>query len=132
MTDSNHRSVPGPIPVYNFNDIPGRSPRPHQTQKVFRGNQVAIGWNVGEPGMVPRPHSHNYEQIFVMLSGRTKLHVGEQVFDMTPGSVIRIPPNVEHWAEAPEDGRAEQLDIFAPIRPDYYELTQYQSDKFDE
>lgn len=121
------------VPVYNWNDIPSRELRRGIIQRVFRGNQVVIGYNLLHPGMATNPHSHDFEQLFLLLSGRVKLHIGEQVFDCGPGTIVRIPPHTMHWAESPrpEDGIAVNMDIFSPIREDYYELTAYQTDKFD-
>lgn len=121
------------VPMYNWNEIPSRELRRGLIQRIFRGNQVAIGYNLLHPGMTTSPHSHDFEQLFLLLQGRVKLHVGEQVFDCGAGTVIRIPPHTTHWAESPrpEDGVAVNMDVFSPIRPDYYELTKYQTDRFD-
>lgn len=130
MADSNNPSVP----LYNWNDIPEREVRRGINQKVFRGNNVLVGYNSLYPGMQPSPHSHVYEQIFMLLKGRVKLHVGDDVYDCKEGTVIRIPPNVEHWAEAPDekDGVAINMDVWTPLRPDYGQFTAYQTDSFDE
>jgi quercetin dioxygenase-like cupin family protein len=125
------QSSNGP-PVYNLNDIPSREMRRGIIQRVFRGDQVAIGYNQLHPGMATNPHSHDFEQIFILLEGRVKLHVGDDVHQCEAGSIVRIPPHTEHWAEPPlpEDGVALNMDIFSPIREDYYALTDYQTDKF--
>lgn len=122
------------VPHYNWKDIPERELRQGLTQRVFRGNGVLVGYNLLHPGLVSKPHSHEYEQIFQLLKGRVKLHVGDQVIECTEGTIVRIPPNVEHWAEppAPEDGVALNMDIWTPIRPDYAEYTSYQTDTFDD
>ncbi|WP_300587463.1 cupin domain-containing protein [Marivita sp.] len=122
------------VPAYNWNDIPERELRRGLTQKVFRGNDVLIGYNSLHPGMQASPHSHIYEQIFMLLQGRVKLHVGDQVHDLKAGAVVRIPPNMEHWAEAPADadGVAINMDIWTPLRPDYGKYTDYQTDTFNE
>jgi quercetin dioxygenase-like cupin family protein len=85
------------------------------------------------PDLQPNPHSHEVEQIFMLLKGRVKLHVGDQVFDMVEGSVVRIPPHTVHWSEPPrpEDGVAINLDVFSGIREDQRELVRYQTDRFD-
>ena len=121
------------VPVYNWQDIPERNLRRGLSQKVFRGNNVLVGYNTLNPGMQSSPHSHVYEQIFMLLKGRVRLHVGDEVHQMEEGSVIRIPPNVEHWAEAPDeaDGPAINMDIWTPLRPDYSEFTAYQTDTFN-
>lgn len=121
------------VPVYNLNELPARELRQGIVQRVFRGNNVAIGYNLLHPGMATNPHSHDFEQLFLLLKGRVRLHVGDQVHDCKEGTIVRIPPHTEHWAEPPkpEDGVAVNMDIFAPIREDYFELTAYQTDKFE-
>jgi quercetin dioxygenase-like cupin family protein len=42
---------------------------------------------------------------------------GEQVVDLGPGDVVRIPPNVPHEAEALED--TLDIDVFSPPREDW-------------
>jgi quercetin dioxygenase-like cupin family protein len=89
---------------------------------------VLVTHNLLAPGMEPSPHSHPFEQVFMLLEGRAKLHIGDEVHDCGPGTVLRIPPNVIHWAEPPkpEDGVAVNVDIFSPVREDYLPLVEYQ------
>jgi quercetin dioxygenase-like cupin family protein len=121
------------IPVYNWKEIPVRESRKGIFQRVFRGNNVLIGYSELHPNMDPSPHSHPYEQIFMILKGRVQLHVGDECFTCTAGSVIRIPPNVVHWSDPPDpaDGAALNMDIWTPYRPDFGAFTSYQTDKFD-
>jgi quercetin dioxygenase-like cupin family protein len=115
-------------PAYNWQDIPVRTPRPGITQRGFRSDNVLVTHNLLAPGMEPNPHSHPFEQVFMLLEGRVRLHIGEEVHDCGPGTVLRIPPNVVHWAEPPkpEDGIAVNVDIFSPVRDDYLPLVEYQ------
>lgn len=50
-----------------------------------------VGYNTLHSRMKMKPHSHVYEQIFMLIRGRLKLHVADQVFDMIEGSVVRLP-----------------------------------------
>jgi quercetin dioxygenase-like cupin family protein len=120
------------IPDYNWKSIPVRESRKGIMQRVFRGDDVLVGYSELHPHMDPSPHSHPYEQLFMIVKGRVKLHVGEQVIECTEGSVVRIPPNVVHWAEppSPEDGVAINMDIWTPYRADFGEFTAYQTDRF--
>ena len=70
----------------------------------------------------------------MLLKGRVRLHVGDEIHTVEEGGVVRIPPNVEHWAEAPNeaDGIAINMDVWTPLRPDYAQHTAYQTDIFDE
>lgn len=125
---------PSCVPTYNWQDIPKRLARQGVVQRGFRGNRVMISYAELHPDMEPKPHSHEVEQIFMILKGRVKLHVGDDVFDMTEGSIVRIPPNVVHYSEPPrpEDGVAINMDIFSAIREDHHELIEYQTDQFDD
>ena len=51
---------------------------------------------------------------------------GDQVFDCGPGSMVRVPPDVVHYAEAVGDEVCLNLDVFAPVRKDYLHLVDYQ------
>ncbi len=120
------------IPGYNWQQIPVRESRKGIMQRVFRGDNVLIGYSELHPHMDPSPHSHPYEQIFMIIKGRVMLHVGEQVIECKAGAVVRIPPDVVHWAEPPsvEDGIAINMDIWTPYRPDFGKFTAYQTDHF--
>ena len=134
MAKSTDAEATHKTPVYNLNDLPSRDVRRGITQRVFRGNQVATGYNQLNPGMATNPHSHDFEQVLVLLEGRVKLHVGDEFHQCEASTVVRIPPHTEHSAKPPlpEDGVALNADIFSPIREDYFELTEYRTDKFDQ
>ncbi|MDX3899324.1 MAG: cupin domain-containing protein [Sphingobium sp.] len=83
------------------------------------------------PGMEVRPHDHPFEQLIMILQGKVRFHVGDEVIEAGPGSMMRIPPNVCHYAEPVGDEVALNLDIFAPIRDDYRHLIEYQRGEFD-
>jgi mannose-6-phosphate isomerase-like protein (cupin superfamily) len=123
----------GAVPVYNWwRDIPARESRKGIIQRDFRGSDLLIGCSELHPHMDGNPHSHEYEQIFMILEGRVRLHVGDDVQVVEEGGVVRIPPHVEHWSEppTPEDGVAINLDIWTPYRPDFGAFTAYQTDDF--
>ena len=57
-------------------------------------------------------HSHEAEQINIVLSGKVLFRVGENVYELRKGSIIRIPPNQPHGLEkklSDEDFRVIQL-----------------------
>jgi mannose-6-phosphate isomerase-like protein (cupin superfamily) len=72
--------------------MPELHPRAGVVQRVFRGTGVGVGYAELHPDMKASPHSHPWEQIFILLKGRVTLHVDDQVFDMRAGSVVRIRP----------------------------------------
>ena len=82
-----------------------------------------------KPDMQPGPHSHPFEQLVLILQGRTRLHVGDEVLECGPGSMVRVPPNVVHYAEPVGDEVCLNLDVFAPVRADYLHLVNMALDK---
>lgn len=120
------------ITVYKWEDIPERELKPGIIQRGFRSNGVMVTYNYLEPGCKGSPHSHPFDQIFMILKGKVKLHIEDKVFNCSEGSIVRIPPHHTHWVEPPlpEDGVAINLDIFGPVREDYLNIVAYQKEIF--
>jgi quercetin dioxygenase-like cupin family protein len=83
-----------------------------------------------EPGMEKKPHSHPFEQLAYVVQGRVRFEIGDDIVEVGPGEVVRIPPDVVHCGEAIGDEVAMNLDVFAPARADYDHLTSYQDEDF--
>ena len=117
--------------LYNWNDLLRETVRPGVERAGFRGEDVLLVMNWLEPGMDVNPHSHPFEQVVHIVQGRVRFHVGDETFEAGPGSLIRIPPDVTHYAEPIGDEPALNLDVFSPIRDDYRHLVEYQQPDFD-
>jgi quercetin dioxygenase-like cupin family protein len=118
--------------LYQWDNLPREVVRPGVERAGFSGDNVLMVMNWLEPGMETRPHSHPFEQLAYVVSGRMKFVVGEDVFEAGAGSVIRIPPNIEHYGEPIGDEPVLNLDVFSPIREDYGHLVEYQQGDFEE
>jgi quercetin dioxygenase-like cupin family protein len=120
------------VKAYNWTDVPTNQPRAGITMRGFRGDKALVCYNVLTPEFTPGPHKHPFDQIFMIVQGRVNLHIEDQVFDCGPGTVIRIPPNAMHWAEAPlpENSPTINIDVFGPAREDYLHMVKYQADTF--
>lgn len=46
-------------------------------------------------------------------------HIEDQVFRLTPGGMLVIPPNLMHYAEVVGDEVLVNFDIFTPKREEY-------------
>jgi len=62
-------------------------------------------------------HSHPHEQTGYLVTGRIRLSIGAQEYDVMPGDSWCIPSGVEHGAEILEDSVG--LEVFSPVREDY-------------
>ena len=118
--------------LYNWKDLPSEVVRKGVSRSGFRGDDVLLVMNKIEPGMDINPHSHPFEQVVYIVECRVRFHVGDEVVEAGHGSLIRIPPDVMHYAELIVDEPALNRDVFAPIREDYRHLVEYQETDFDD
>ena len=118
--------------MYNWDELPRESVREGVERVGFRGENAIMVWNWLRPGMKTNPHSHPFEQLALVLKGRVRYFVDDESFDMEPGSMLRVPPGVEHHAEPLGSEVALNLDVFSPIREDYKHLVEYQEQEFGE
>ena len=111
---------------YNWNHLPKDSPRDGIERVGFRGDNAMVVVNWLRPGMTPGPHSHPFEQLVLIIQGHARLHVGDEVIECGPGSMVRVPPDFIHWAEPIGDEVCLNVDVFSPVRQDYLHLVRYQ------
>ncbi len=71
-------------------------------------------------GCQAKPHSHEHEQISVILQGSCTYYIDGVAYELTEGSWIYNPPGVTHYSEVTsQDKPLRILDIFAPVREDF-------------
>lgn len=117
--------------MYNWNTLPRETVRKGVERVGFRGESTLLVMNFVQPRLDVRPHSHTFEQIVVCVRGRMNYHVGDEVFEMEAGSMLRVPAGVIHFAEVVGDGEALNLDVFSAIRSDYEHLVEHQRAEFE-
>ena len=78
------------------------------------GENCQLVWAKFEPGGTYELHSHTHEQASVMISGRMRLTVGDEVREIGPGDMWFAPPHVEHGGEILGDEPVVFIDIYAP------------------
>jgi len=71
---------------------------------LFAGRHLFVGLNCFEPGQSQRMHSHaGADKVYVVVSGRARLTVGDETREAGPGTVVWAPADVPHGvAEALE------------------------------
>ncbi|MBZ8132427.1 cupin domain-containing protein [Afifella sp. IM 167] len=116
--------------VYTWSELPREEVRKGVSRTAFRGDNALMVMNWLEPGMEVKPHSHPFEQLAYILAGRVRFTIGDDVVEVGPGQVVRIPPDIVHCGEPVGEEVAVNLDVFAPVRDDYRHLTAYQEGDF--
>ena len=88
-------------------------------RKIFTGEGATMSLNVLDPGHEPKPHSHIHEQLVYIMKGKCEFHAGKDVYPLTEGGLLYIPPNVEHFLQVVGKEPVIDLDVFSPKRSDY-------------
>ena len=95
------------MPFFKLDEIPGAIVAPgHSTAHgpTITGEELEIGYYTEPTGTGAKPHHHKSEQMMLVLSGRLRMRVGDEIRDMGPGEVALILSNQEHEQIALEDG----------------------------
>ena len=100
-------------------DEPRAAIRPQQlfegiTGRPVHGERITLAVVELEPGAVVAEHSHENEQLGIVLQGELTLRVGDEERTLGPGETWCIAPNVVHSGHAGPDG-AVVIDVF--LRP---------------
>ena len=102
------------------------------TNVVGTGEHLQLVWAKYEPGASYTMHSHPHEQFSVLLQGRLRLTVGDEVRDIGPGDTWYAPANVAHGGEILGDDAVVFIDIYGPPSErivDYVEQIRSASDR---
>lgn len=80
--------------------IEGDAPRTLYTliePNTHKDTRFAMGLEEIDPHSEIPMHSHSdAEEIIFVFGGKGKAYIDDEVTELTPGSVIYLPPNVEH------------------------------------
>lgn len=106
----------------NWNVMKWQSTRPG-ARRVLVGTEakdVTVAINELSFGCEARPHSHEHEQISVILSGSCTYFIEGAPYELTEGSWIYTPPRMNHYSVVTSQEKPLViLDIFAPAREDF-------------
>ena len=118
-----------PGTVVNWNDLPLDDVRPGVRRRGFGTDNVLLVMNELEPGMDLAPHTHDFDQIAYIVSGRAIFHLGGVGHEVGPGSIMLVPAGQEHYIDPIGDEPVRNLDVFAPARSDLLHLLDWMSDR---
>lgn len=62
-----------------------------------------------KPGASNPPHSHDREEVMVVLSGTVRVTAENETAKLFAGDALIVPANVVHWVETTGDDEAEWL-----------------------
>jgi quercetin dioxygenase-like cupin family protein len=88
------------------------------------GDKLTLGLIELEPGSVVPEHSHENEQLGIMISGSVEFRVGDETRELKPGDTWSIPAHTPHEVHTGPEG-AILVDVFAPVREDWKPLERF-------
>ena len=94
------------MPVYKLAEIEEELVTPkHSTAlgRLVTGEQIEVGVLRFKAGAGAEEHSHPHEQVLFVLSGRVRMTIGGQSYELGAREVAHMPPNVPHSLSAIED-----------------------------
>jgi quercetin dioxygenase-like cupin family protein len=89
--------------------------------RSVHGERITMSVVELDPGAVVADHSHENEQLGIVLLGAIDFRIGDERRKLGPGETWCIPANTPHEATAGADG-AVVMDVFSPPRDDFREL----------
>ena len=90
------------------------SDRKLHTAIPITGESCQLIWAKFEPGGTYDLHSHPHEQMSVVVSGRMRVTVGDEIHDIGPGDMWYVPANVDHGGEILGNEPVVFIDVYAP------------------
>ena len=86
-------------------------------RKVVHGESCSVARIEVKSGAQTQPHSHDSEEVILLLSGSWRFYLEGQEVTLGPNQMLTIPAGVEHSSEALEDSVA--LDVSVSRRRDW-------------
>jgi quercetin dioxygenase-like cupin family protein len=93
----------------------------NQKTRVYGPNTLMTELKMEKGTRIPT-HKHSQEQTGYLVSGRTRLFIGDRIFTCDPGDSWCIPGNTEHGTYAIKDSVI--IEIFSPVREDLHPETE--------
>ena len=76
------------------------------------GSQVTVlAYGTEKVGAGPRLHVHPYDETFIIVAGRARFFIADEVLDACAGEVVLGPAGLPHRFENLGPGRLQTIDI---------------------
>ena len=86
--------------------------------RVVHGERLTFSVIELDPNSVVPEHSHDQEQLGMVLKGSLSFRIADETQDLAPGATWSIPSKMPHEVRAGPEG-AVVIDVFAPTRDDW-------------
>jgi quercetin dioxygenase-like cupin family protein len=94
------------MPFYRLEEMPGAVISPgHSTANgpTITGKELELGYYTEPKGTGAKPHHHPSEQLIMVVRGRLRMRIDDEIREMGPGEVALILGDQDHEQQALED-----------------------------
>ena len=85
--------------------------RGHVPGEALSTEVTVLAYGNDTPGTGPRLHVHPYDETFIVIEGRARFFVGDDMIEAQAGEVVLGPKAVPHRFENIGPGRLQTIDI---------------------
>jgi mannose-6-phosphate isomerase-like protein (cupin superfamily) len=78
---------------------------------------LTVTWVEVDPGAEQVLHSHDPEQVYVLVAGEGVMTVGDERREVAAGDLVHIPSDTDHGIENTGDGTLEYVSAATPAFP---------------
>jgi quercetin dioxygenase-like cupin family protein len=93
--------------------------------RAVHGERVTLSLIELAPGTDVPEHSHDNEQVGILIQGSLTFRIGDEIGEVTPGGTWCILANVPHSVTAGPEG-AVLSEVFSPPRHDWHALEKHE------
>jgi quercetin dioxygenase-like cupin family protein len=100
------------MPLVHLEGLPQRVSQPGMTISFVHAHHISFVYRRLDAGVVLAEHAHRHEQVVHVLEGTLTFTVAGDTYQLGPGDMLLIPPDIRHAAQALTPCRL--LDTFYP------------------
>jgi mannose-6-phosphate isomerase-like protein (cupin superfamily) len=78
------------------------------------GLPYSLALAVVAPGQATHPHWLLQHEVYLVIRGRGRMHIGDEVDELGPGDSVVIPPQARQWIENCGAGELEFVALVSP------------------
>lgn len=83
--------------------------------KLIKGAPLSLSYFRLTPGQHGPKHTHKAEvEVYLTIKGTGKVTLGDDIVEMTPGTIVYVPPEIEHQTFNTGDVDFEFYGVFSP------------------
>ncbi len=106
--------------VVKYRDTSLMELAPGARNYIVSTERITVSFVTLQPDIRITPHSHEPEQIVIVIDGACDFLVAGKLYHLEEGDVLTIPSNVDHGNYSSERG-LRMIEVFSPPRHDLVE-----------